>query len=41
MDFMRKLNVTTNSISIVVYARHVLGTDVVTNVALNQGIAVP
>jgi hypothetical protein len=41
MDFMRKLNVTTNSISIVVYARHVLGTDVVTNAALNQGIAAP
>jgi hypothetical protein len=41
MDFVRKLNVTTNSISIVVYARHVLGTDVVTNVAVSDGIKSP
>jgi hypothetical protein len=41
MDFMRKLNVTTNSISIVVYARHVLGTDVVTDVAVSDSVKPP
>lgn len=41
MEFFRSLKVTTYSISIVVYARHVLGTDVTTNVALNAGIKPP
>jgi hypothetical protein len=41
MNFLRSLNVTTTSISIVVYARHLKGKEVATNVALESGISSP
>jgi len=39
--FVRNLNVTTNSVSIVVHARHFEGTEVATNVALADGVSPP
>ncbi|HTT99246.1 MAG TPA: hypothetical protein VMF58_14450 [Rhizomicrobium sp.] len=41
MQFVRKLDVTTYGISIVVYARHVMGTDTLVDVALKNGVTPP